>query len=250
MLIRTRRAVLVLLAAAATASIFAPAASAVVRTNLALAPHAMTVRWDTPVHVAAHLSGPTGPMSGTPVSLWARVASRPWERLATVDTDGHGDVAVTRALRQTTQIQARYAGDAVYDASESATTTITVRPRRRPVSPFGLRVVREAARHRGAPYEYGASGPYRFDCSGFTRYVFGRFHISLPHNAAAQWDRARRVPRSRKQPGDLVFFYGWGGIYHVGIYAGHGRMWAATHTGDVVRLESIYSASYVVGRVR
>ena len=142
----------------------------------------------------------------------------------------------------------RYAGDLLHDSARSVIARIKVLPPPPPSVAFGERVVQEAARHKGAPYRYGAAGPSSFDCSGFTMYVFGKFGISLPHNAASQYGAVRHVSQSRKQIGDLIFFTGSSGIYHVGIYAGNGRMWAATHTGDYVRLESLH-ASYVVGRV-
>jgi cell wall-associated NlpC family hydrolase len=111
------------------------------------------------------------------------------------------------------------------------------------------RVLAEARRHKGAPYSYGAAGPYRFDCSGFTMYVFGRFGIHLPHSSSAQAGVARRIPDDQKRPGDLIFTYRGGTIGHVGIYAGGTQMWAAVETGDVVRLEDLAGRAYQVGRV-
>ncbi len=114
---------------------------------------------------------------------------------------------------------------------------------------LGYRAVSEASHHRGQPYVYGAAGPTRFDCSGFTMYVFSRFGYRLPHNAAAQYNAVRHVSRGSLQVGDLLFFNEGGGISHVGIYAGHGQMWVAPKSGDVVKLAGIYSNSYVVGRL-
>ena len=111
------------------------------------------------------------------------------------------------------------------------------------------RVLAEARRHAGAPYSYGAAGPYRFDCSGFTMYVFGRFGISLPHSSAEQAAVTRRVPDAQKRPGDLIFTYHGGTVGHVGIYAGGTEMWAAVESGDVVRLQSFAGRAYSVGRV-
>jgi cell wall-associated NlpC family hydrolase len=110
-------------------------------------------------------------------------------------------------------------------------------------------VLAEARRHAGAPYSYGAAGPNRFDCSGFTMYVFGRFGISLPHNSAQQAAVTRRIPNAQKRPGDLIFTYRGGRIGHVGIYAGGNQMWASVESGDVVRLQSFAGRSYTVGRV-
>ena len=118
----------------------------------------------------------------------------------------------------------------------------------RTTAAVAARVLSLAASKHGAPYRYGGSGPNSFDCSGFTSWVFSHVGISLSHNAAAQYGEVRHIAKADKRPGDLIFMYGGGGIYHVGIYAGGGQMWAATHTGDVVRKEPIYSSSYLVGR--
>ncbi len=115
---------------------------------------------------------------------------------------------------------------------------------------YQSRVINEAAHHRGQPYKYGAAGPTRFDCSGFTLYVFGRFGKRLPHNSAAQYNAVHHVAKSRLAPGDLIFFRNSSGrISHVGIYAGSGKMWHSPHSGSSVRLAAVYSSNYVVGRI-
>ena len=114
----------------------------------------------------------------------------------------------------------------------------------------GSAYVQEASRHQGAPYAYGASGPSRFDCSGFTMYVFGRFGKRLPHSSSAQYSAVRHVAKSSELVGDLLFFRTSSGyIGHVGIYAGSGRMWDEPKSGDHVRLRAIYSSNYSVGRL-
>ena len=115
------------------------------------------------------------------------------------------------------------------------------------------RTARAAARRpslRGRPYHYGAAGPRSFDCSGYTRYVFAHaVHRSLPHSSAAQYRLAHKIAKSAIRPGDLVFFVSGGHVYHVAIYAGHGLIWHAPHTGDHVRLARISTSSWVAGRV-
>ena len=117
---------------------------------------------------------------------------------------------------------------------------------------LGQRAVAEAARHYQAPYHYGSAGPTRFDCSGFTMYVFQRLGRSLPHSSSAQYSAStvRHISRAQLAPGDLVFTIRDGRIRHVGIYAGGNMMWAATQTGDVVRKQSLSGRSLVFGRVR
>jgi len=112
----------------------------------------------------------------------------------------------------------------------------------------GERVVHAASQEWGHPYAYGGDGPVVFDCSGLTKYVYQKFGVQLPHNAAAQYQVVDHVAKSDMRLGDLVFFYDDSGIYHVGIYAGGNQMWAASHTGDYVRKQPIYTDQFVVGR--
>jgi peptidoglycan DL-endopeptidase CwlO len=109
-------------------------------------------------------------------------------------------------------------------------------------------VVRYARRFVGVPYVWGGSTPAGFDCSGFTRFVYGHFGIGLPHSSYAQWDLGAHPARSRLRPGDLVFF----GLSHVGMWVGHGRFIHAPETGELVRVDRLagwYGAAYT-GAVR
>jgi len=106
-----------------------------------------------------------------------------------------------------------------------------------PASGRAAIAVRFAYAQLGKPYVYGASGPDSYDCSGLTMRAWGAAGVSLPHNAAAQQSDTRYVSYADLQPGDLVFFGSPAG--HVGIYIGGGRMIAAPHTGDVVKIQSV-----------
>ena len=114
---------------------------------------------------------------------------------------------------------------------------------------FGTRVVDYARRFRGVRYVYGGSSPRTgFDCSGFVRYVYAHFGLTLAHSSYAQFDRGRRVSRGSLRPGDLVFFDGLG---HVGIYIGNGRFIHAPHAGTRVRIETLagwYGSRFVGAR--
>jgi cell wall-associated NlpC family hydrolase len=105
-----------------------------------------------------------------------------------------------------------------------------------------------AARYLGVPYRWGGASPSGFDCSGLVMYVYAQLGISLPHYTVAQYHMGVPVPRSRLQPGDLVFFDGLG---HVGIYIGQNQFIHAPHTGDVVKVSAItgwYAQTYVGAR--
>lgn len=113
---------------------------------------------------------------------------------------------------------------------------------------YGQLVVNNAATHYGQPYTWGATGPSTFDCSGFTGFIYRQFGVALPRTASDQYNAVAHVAQSQREPGDLIFTYDSGGIYHVGIYAGNDSVWAATHTGDVVRPQAMWTSSYYVGR--
>lgn len=102
----------------------------------------------------------------------------------------------------------------------------------------------------GTPYKLGASGPSRFDCSGFTRYVYKHFGYELTQYSGAQYKEGRPVASySDLQKGDLVFFGKRGSVRnigHVGIvvsidhYRGCFRFIHASTSGGVVESESTH----------
>jgi cell wall-associated NlpC family hydrolase len=103
-------------------------------------------------------------------------------------------------------------------------------------------VVTIALKYLGRPYQWAASGPSRFDCSGFTMFVYAQVGVHLPHSSRAQINCGPRVSRDNLQPGDLVF-YG-SPIHHVGMYIGNGKMVNAPHTGDVVSIDPAFRSDY------
>jgi len=106
-------------------------------------------------------------------------------------------------------------------------------------------LVRTALSCRGTRYSRGGTSRGGFDCSGFTRYVYAKYGISLPHSTAAQAHLGRPVSKSELAAGDLVFFHTHrAGISHVGIYIGNGRfVHSATHGRGVV-VDSLNAAYY------
>jgi cell wall-associated NlpC family hydrolase len=111
-----------------------------------------------------------------------------------------------------------------------------------------LHLKKRARSQLGAPYVYGGSSPSGFDCSGFTRWVFGRHGGSLPHSALGQFllgrqARYKRIfKRKNLKGGDLVFHRTTSAIVgHAGIYVGHGRFISATSSGGV-RAQSLWDS--------
>jgi cell wall-associated NlpC family hydrolase len=110
-----------------------------------------------------------------------------------------------------------------------------------PAARYG-QVVGIALQYLGVPYVWGGSSPATgFDCSGFVAYVYSQIGVYLPHHAASQYGYGAPVSRDQLAPGDLVFFDGLG---HVGIYIGGGQFVHAPHTGDVVKISSLYESWY------
>ena len=116
-------------------------------------------------------------------------------------------------------------------------------------APTHGRVVHIAASKAGTPYRYGASGPSAVDCSGFTRWVYSKVGRHLPRTSSAQAGAARHVSASNRKPGDLVFFHGGGGVYHVAIYAGGDSVWHAPRPGETVHREHLWTNAVSYGRV-
>jgi cell wall-associated NlpC family hydrolase len=182
-------------------------------------------------------------VGGKTVEVYTRATTTStWTHLGTKTLNSYGVAQVAFTVQRSTYVLAKFLGTSTYAASSSYGTVSAV-------APIGQRAVTEASRHQGAPYQYGAAGPTRFDCSGLTRYVWGRLGKSLPHNSGQQYSVVRHIAKANKKVGDLIFIYGSSGIYHVGIYAGNGYFWHAPHTGDVVKKAQIFTSSYYVGRV-
>ncbi|MEW2414700.1 C40 family peptidase [Streptomyces sp. NPDC046866] len=108
-------------------------------------------------------------------------------------------------------------------------------------STYGAKAVVIAASKKGAPYAYGATGPRKFDCSGLTLYAFRKAGRPLPRTAEQQYRSTHHISRHQRVPGDLVFFLTGSAIAHVGIYAGHDKIWHAPRPGTRVRLEHIWT---------
>lgn len=87
---------------------------------------------------------------------------------------------------------------------------------------FSDSLIHYAQKYLGTPYKMGANGTARFDCSGFTSYVYKNFGYALHRTAAGQAQvNGITVTRDSLQKGDLVFFKGRNAkqkrVGHVGI---------------------------------
>jgi lipoprotein Spr len=78
-------------------------------------------------------------------------------------------------------------------------------------------------------YKFGVNNPSKliFDCSSFTKYVFGKYGVSLKWGTKYQSQAGTYVAKKNLKKGDLIFFSSPSGtskkITHVGIYMGNGK---------------------------
>jgi len=76
-------------------------------------------------------------------------------------------------------------------------------------------------------YKFGVNNPSKlwFDCSSFTKYVFGSQGVKLTWGSSAQSKQGVYVAKKNLKKGDLVFFSvaTKGKVNHVGIYIGGGK---------------------------
>ncbi len=122
-------------------------------------------------------------------------------------------------------------------------------------------VVERAKSQIGAAYRYGAESPSSgFDCSGLMYWAFKNHGDTLPRSSSDQW-RLRKAKgykrvwkRKNLVKGDLIFFNtSGGGVSHVGMYIGHGKMVHTGSSGGRVRRDRInesYYRSRWVGGIR
>jgi hypothetical protein len=104
--------------------------------------------------------------------------------------------------------------------------------------------VRFALAQLGKPYQWGAEGPDRYDCSGLVQRAYQAAGIQLPRVSRQQYGAGRRVALSALRAGDLLFYArntrDRRTIHHVGMYLGAGRMVEAANPRAPVRIASIH----------
>ena len=114
-------------------------------------------------------------------------------------------------------------------------------------NPERASIIKEAEKHLGKPYVWGAVGPDSFDCSGYTQYVFKQ-SINFPLQRTAENQRQQLISSGKEiskndmskwNPGDLMFFGNHGEAEHVAIYYGNGKVIHAI--GDKVQINNYNS---------
>ena len=135
------------------------------------------------------------------------------------------------------------------DSQTTSTRTVAQRTSSRVLSAKDI-----ALHQRGDAYAYGAAGPDRFDCSGLVFYSFRRAGFPVPRTSGAQAGFARRIAKPDMRAGDLMFFYGSGGVYHAAIFLawshGHAVMVHSPGSGQRVQIAVPWTSRWFGGTLR
>jgi len=102
----------------------------------------------------------------------------------------------------------------------------------------------------GKPYQWGATGPGSYDCSGLAQAAWAAAGIAIPRDTYEQWAALPHISSSAIQPGDLLYYDGVG---HVAIYVGNGYIIDAPQTGmdvEKIPMNTGWYASTFVGAAR
>lgn len=81
-------------------------------------------------------------------------------------------------------------------------------------------LISESMKYLGIPYRWAGKTPKGFDCAGFTRFIYGKFGVTLAPSANGQYRMCTRVPDDSLKVGDLVFYGGrknTKSVGHVGL---------------------------------
>ncbi len=139
-----------------------------------------------------------------------------------IDTQKATLASLTVPQQQTVQTNSIGAGGTT-SATYSGTT-----------STQGGKAVAFAYDQLGKPYQWGATGPGSYDCSGLAQAAWAAAGVSIPRTTYAQWAALPHISTSALEPGDLLYF---DGIGHVAIYVGGGYIIDAPQTGmDVQKI--------------
>jgi len=117
---------------------------------------------------------------------------------------------------------------------------------------ISTKVEKNAKKLLGLKYVWGATGPNKFDCSGFTQKVYKTAGIKIPRNSRAQAKVGQYIAYENLQKGDMVFFdtnpKKTGRVNHVGIYLEDGKFIHASSGNKKVVITNFDKKRYYKSR--
>ncbi len=135
---------------------------------------------------------------------------------------------VYEAPAQEEQAEEKKAEEPKQEVSASEDTSV--------VSGTGADIADYAVQFVGNPYVYGGTSLTNgADCSGFVQSVYKHFGYSLSRTSQSQAGDGTSVSTDSLQPGDLLFYHGFG---HVAIYIGGGQVVHASTAATGIKISS------------
>ena len=119
------------------------------------------------------------------------------------------------------------------------------------------KIERDAKSFLGIKYVWGATGPRKFDCSGFTQRVYRDAGIKIPRVSRNQAKVGKYISYSNLRKGDMVFFdtkkKRTGKVCHVGIYLGNNNFIHASSSAKKIVIynfnkKTFYKKRFLWGR--
>ena len=167
--------------------------------------------------------------------------------LASASAEVQRLLAEQRAAQQrAAAVLAKLVRDA--QARAGARLGVTIGPESTPMSPLVRLVLAAAEAELGKPYQWGATGPAAYDCSGLVQYAFAAAGVRLPRTSREQWYAGTHPAPGDVAPSYLLFWASSptdpGTIHHVAIYVGNGYMIASPHSGSFVQIRPVYSTGF------
>lgn len=122
-----------------------------------------------------------------------------------------------------------------YTISASQQADCTLASIRQAPSNIAAEIVSFAIQQIGKAYQWGATGPDAYDCSGLIYAAYRSVGITLPRTTFGMWDLSPHIPQREAEPGDIVFFNTGPGTApshpgHAGLVIGNGQMVVASCT--------------------
>jgi cell wall-associated NlpC family hydrolase len=129
-----------------------------------------------------------------PSSPWGEAAATRPGNFASPNPTGHPSQAADEGLRMTSlnrvpSLMARAGtASALTLAAVGGSIVVPGMASEAAAAAPATKALRIAASKKGSPYQWGATGPRSFDCSGLTLYSFKKVGKKLPRTAAQQYN--------------------------------------------------------------
>ena len=114
------------------------------------------------------------------------------------------------------------------------------------------KLINSTIKYIGKPYVWGGDDittlTHSYDCSGFTRSIYGKMGITLPRTANGQKNVVKKIEPREAKMGDLIFFentYPTTGASHVGIYLTDGYMIHASSGKGHITVDSLMNTYWI-----